>query len=74
MSGRMGAFIESGRGTAGDESVDMSDSMVWTVTRGRAAAAVEDILGEKGGEAEEGNGRIRISSYHSKESSENLRE
>lgn len=44
MSGRMGAFMTSGRGAVGVVSVDMSESTVWIETRGRTAAVVEDIV------------------------------
>ena len=38
----------SGRATVVEASVAMSDSRVWIVTRGRAAAVVEDMV-EGGG-------------------------
>jgi len=38
ISGRMEARITSGIGRVVDESVAMSESSVWTVTRGLAAA------------------------------------
>lgn len=47
MSGRNGAFMVSGRATVVEASVAMSDSRVWIVTKGRAAAVVEDMVERK---------------------------